>query len=859
MSLATSIKNFADILTDISIVKGFTGDFPKTLLLQQLFLYTFQSLIAFLIYLFSFQWLRDLSYLPLLAPQINPTSLFVDNWFENPASHIFSLSSLPKQATDQLSAGFINSFFFSLPFSLPHLISLRRLFSQGPAAAAASVLGIIAANSLLIMGVIFGLRFLIIPSFSLEPLNYIIGVLVIAFIIKEMANQKGFKLVPLRDKRSLIKMGILTFLLTWCEETNIFHSLSHLTLNAQTTYLDLYPSYTPLNSFIVHTTYLLAFFLGHCLFTALFYYLLFMGSRYISSFRWFTTAMITLRLSKVMLFLIVAFTLSSFPYYGLDYLVTNIAGFLPEDPVYSNTFLSPTAVKTKYPHFFKEIPPAQREQKTPLHLDLNYFDRGLYLNAPIQQKNTVESNTNEIGIDSNDTVLSALQNSKGQDNSSNQDSVTPLSFEELNYQGEYAWIMRNQLSKDLSKMRPSVFTPMFKKPRRRYLQLRKLTDKRMEQAARAAHYRTPLGGLAESQEGILPGEKAPLFIKLTDFLGRSFDSSETIAKPTFLATEKESQQQDHGKKSHSNLEKTSGSDRIGLTELDESQFFKSKNELESKADSSSKKLIQSLSFEKNKNKNPIKEELLFERQIQKTYSKGFSSPFSLQHERMRFRYLPVKNVIKKRYFLNNVYKSLLKTDIDSFLARQPKAHKLAQNQEFQLFQKRKMLQNYYNWLRYYEPFDKMMNLRFQIPDTKSFVDNVYHQQFKGTLKIVRRLFKVTFDSNQNPDQSRVLSYDQMLYNNLQQNENPLFHEELFHQKTVIPNKFKQRNSTDSNSIQTKQEVNSYENEKGKDFQDTYLGRTPFIEESNSSPIYAGWDPILRRFVVTNRFVIKEAE
>lgn len=834
MSLATSIKNFADILTDISIVKGFTGDFPKTLLLQQIVIYSFKVLISFLIYILSFQWLKDISYLPLLAPQINPASLFVDNFFNNPASHIFSFSSLPKQATDQLFAGFFNSFFFSLPFSLPHFISLRRLFSQGPAAAAASAIGIIAANVLLTIGVIFGLRFLIIPSFSFEPLNYILGVLVIAFLIKDMAHQKGFKLVQLRDKSSLIKMGVISFLLTWCEETNIFHSLSSLTLNAQTTYLDLYPSNTPLSSFIVHTTYLLSFFLGHCLFTALFYNLLFVGSRYISSFRWFTTAMVTLRLSKIMLFLIVAFTLSSFPYYGLDYLVTNITGFLPEDPVYSNTFFSPTAVKTKYPHFFKEIPPAQREQKSSLNLDLNYFDRGLYLNAPIQQKNAIESHFSENGVDTNDTVLSALQDSRGQKGMSNQDSLAPLSFEELNYQGEYAWVMRNQLSKDLSKMRPSVFTPMFKKPRRRYLQLRKLTDKRMEQAARAAHNRTRLGNLAQSQEGILPNEKAPLLIKLTDFLGRSFDSGEffTNTKPTYLRTEKELEQQE------SNAEV-----------LD-----------------SSKKNIQDFNFDQKKNKNSIQEELLFERQLQKTYSKGFSPPFSLQHERMRFRFLPVKNVIKKRYFLNNVYKSLLQTDIDTFLARQPTEYKLAENQEYQLFEKRKKLQKYYNWLRYYQPFDKMMNLQFQIPDTKSFVDNVYHQQFKGTLKIVRRLFKVTFDSNQNPDKSRVLSYDQMLYNNLSQNENPLFHEELgtkqssekanltvTKQDIETANKIKQENLADSK----KEELNFFSFENEKNVSAASLDSTPFIEESNSSPVYAGWDPTLRRFVVTNRFLIKQ--
>nr|YP_010731941.1 hypothetical chloroplast RF1 [Phyllosiphon coccidium]WDY12772.1 hypothetical chloroplast RF1 [Phyllosiphon coccidium] len=807
MSLATSVKDFADLLTDISTAKGLTGDFPNALLLQEILIYSGKSLISLVVYIFSFQWLKEISYLPLYTPQIDGASIFGDNLFGNPASHIFSFSSIPKQATDQLLAGFVNSFFFSLPVSLPHLVSLRRLFFQGPWAAAASVIGIVAANLLFLIGVVYGLRFLIIPYFSLEPLNCAIGVLTVAVLVKAFAEQKGFKFVPVWDKTSLLKMSALTFLLTWCEETSLFHSLNHLTLNAQNSCFDLYPCSTALNSFVVHTTYLLAFFVGHCLFSALFYFLILMGSRYLSSLRFFTTARVTLRLSRLMLFLIVAFTVSSFPYYGLDYLVTNVAGFLPEDPAYSNTLLSPTTINTKFPHFFKEIPPAQRDQKTALTLDLNYFDRGLYLNAPKKQKNAAKQPKNAIS------------------------PVVPptVSFEELNYQGEYAWIKRNQLSNNLSKTRRGVFTPIFKKPKQRYFKLRKLHDNRIKEEAQKADNRRTLGATTESHEGILPGERAPLFIKITDFIGRA------VAIPPELRDTEAVSSVYQEESTTKNYESQLGGVRrprtpTGIAESDE----------------------RSAPLLENRKKDPIKEELAFEQKLQNTYSKGFAPPFFLPYERMRSRLLPIKNVIKKRYFLNKVYKSLLETDIDTFLARQPATYKLAENQESQLYEKRQILQRYYNWLRYYQPFEKMLKLRFQIPDSKSFVDRVYHQQFKGTLRVARRLFKVTFDSKQNPTKGRVLSYDQMLYNDLSESENPLLHEELVGGSNT--------RSQEETSLTPLQPLAAGDHARGhEEAYDNCFSCQPFIEESNSSPTYAGWDPTLRRFVVTNRFVLKPSD
>ena len=174
-----------------------------------------------------------------------------------------------------------------------------------------------------------------------------------------------------------------------------------------------------------------------------------------------------------------------------------------------------------------------------------------------------------------------------------------------------------------------------------------------------------------------------------------------------------------------------------------------------------------------------------------------------------------------------MYRTLLKKDIDAFLARQPRKHNLAANQEYNLAKKRQLLEKYYNWLRYYSPFEKELEQLYEIPQTKSFVDSVYHQQFKGTLQIARRLFSVTFDQSQTPAQSlsqsesvtpsvtraelelppsgqtgstsrqvketkkqrRVLSYDQTLYTESDDDVVDgalLLHEQLLSEKNLSP-------------------------------------------------------------------------
>lgn len=835
MSLATNIKEFADVLhniyaqqlssinsTDIVSDGALPLAIPKLVVLQQALIYLAKSLGSGVFYFISFQWLRDFSYFPLLSPEIgNGSSIASDTFLSEPFSYLFSFSksgvnlissnvpnetlhlkqnlSLPFTSflkTDQLFAGFVNSFFFSLPFSLPHLITLRRMFSQGAAAAAASVFGTVAAHSLLLVGVLYGLRFLIIPYYFFQPLTFLIGTVTIAVVITEFVKEKRVYLVPLTHYPSLVRIGTLTFILALCESATVFHDLHHLTLNQQISFLQLYESQNALDSFFIHTAYLLAFVLGHTAFSFLFCYGILKGNEKICSLTGWTLPKTARQINKALLVFIITLTFCGFPYYGLDYLFTKSAGFLPEDPAYINTVFSPTQVRSRNRHF-KSRQYATKNSKTPLELDLNYFDRGMYLNAPKQEKQINDPYKAEKNIGS---FLEKDETTATYD--------PALTFEELNYQGESAWLMRNERARRLPEEQDSKKESVFQKPKMHFKELRLQQDNK--QAEAALKESSQIGILSQWKEGNLPLVTKP---------------SNTRVLP-LRESEKEALFEGAG-------------------------GFATKHEKLNSGD------------EQNLDKRRLLKDVAFEKEIAANYEKSFSSPFGEESDGTPPDLLPVENIIKKRYRLNPVYRALLQTDIDSFIARQPAEYKMTQNQEVSLFKKRHVLEKYYNSIRYYAPIENagFVNLygthffnsgNNSISDKnastslvakpptstpsgknnvsepyrsntytnfpKSFVETMYHQQFKGTLNTVKRFFKLTFDEHQNSNKNRVLSYDQLLYKNRVsypergQKDHPSLHEELDLEKIL-----------------------------------------PFIEESNSSPIYAGWDDKARRFVITNRF------
>jgi len=209
----------------------------------------------------------------------------------------------------------------------------------------------------------------------------------------------------------------------------------------------------------------------------------------------------------------------------------------------------------------------------------------------------------------------------------------------------------------------------------------------------------------------------------------------------------------------------------------------------------------------------------------------------------------ISSELKEKYSDNFVYKFLVSLDIYNFLSNQSKKYKLTSNEEISLFKRRLFLSKYYDTLRNYsklELFQQIFNPLFNGP--KSFANRIYNQQFKGTLKIVERLFSVHLEKGRNvpkfPQPKKqidqlekiakkyykykhdfsTLKFDQPLYKKKFLYKNPLIHEQ----------KMKKIN-----------------------YPIEIADNMPFIEEENSFPFFVGWDNIKRKFIITNRLLTRD--
>ena len=198
--------------------------------------------------------------------------------------------------------------------------------------------------------------------------------------------------------------------------------------------------------------------------------------------------------------------------------------------------------------------------------------------------------------------------------------------------------------------------------------------------------------------------------------------------------------------------------------------------------------------------------------------------------------------LKEKYSANFLYRFLVHFDISNFLQRQPSRNTLKSTDEIALFENRLALGEYYNTLRSYSHLD--LDVDIDLPERatfsrlfcgpKSYVNRIYNQQFKGTLKIVERLFSIHLEDEQNipklPEwdmatttstssvgssrEPSILKFDQPLYKT--DFHNALVHEQFLEKKL------------------------------------------PEVQEIAPSPFFAGWDNEQRKFLITNRLLTRQS-
>lgn len=116
--------------------------------------------------------------------------------------------------------------------------------------------------------------------------------------------------------------------------------------------------------------------------------------------------------------------------------------------------------------------------------------------------------------------------------------------------------------------------------------------------------------------------------------------------------------------------------------------------------------------------------------------------------------------IKQQYQQSRLFKLLIKADIGTFLNRQPKKWSLNGEHEYDLQAKRKIVTRYYDSLRSYAKIATKFSKIFKdfFGGSINLSNQIYNQQFTGTLRNITRFFSLTVDDEQNFSKSKILKY-----------------------------------------------------------------------------------------------------
>lgn len=678
MSFVTSIRDYIDTLNLIS--DSLSHDWTLATFFQETGIYILKTLQTGLLYLVSFQWIRDFTLLPIVLPQVS-ASIFQEIFvLEKPSQVVFDFLEIPNLHQNKFLVGFFNSLFFCLPFSGIHIIAARRLLLLGVSSAVYTIGGYLSGQILFVMCVLFGLRSILIPWLTFEPLPYVLGLLLLFRMSYEMMEDK-YTVVRGWAGRELFYFFFMSFAFAWCEQTTLFQYLGNLTVSANVTNIESFSSTTPLSTFVNHFFYILGLSIGSIVFTYPWGPILFAVRDYYNANIRLTSWNYRLLVHKVTAGLTLIFCVLSLPFYSVDVLLAGPLGFVPRDLVFATTPFGEQRLKDIQPVHFLAGPESKYKF---VNVEVAKYDRGIYLPFP--------------------------------------DGTQGPSFEELHYRGEFCWYNRQDKHTTIADPKKAAFT------------LKKLFEKR----------------LAKVEKKPIP-KRDPLFNKPLVFFDvpQVFEENEIDFKSARIRRF---------------LEHTTSRHMIS----DDRELFTPYFELARK---------------------------------------------SFPHDHVTNDSVFMRNMepsIKYKYYTNPVYKLLLAMDIDLFLNRQPHTSKLNFSEEYDLDDKRRALESYYNSLRDYAELPYSEEFENYFDGAKSFSNQMYNQQFKGTIRSIRRVFSLTLN---NETDETVLKFDQPLYQS--KNSFSPYHEEL---------------SAASLEDQTQN------------------------LESLPRPFYAGWDEHMRKFVITNKIL-----
>nr|YP_009106728.1 hypothetical chloroplast RF1 [Pseudochloris wilhelmii]AIT95544.1 hypothetical chloroplast RF1 [Pseudochloris wilhelmii] len=839
--------------------------------------YVLNSIPAGLFYLISGQWIRDYTILPITAPEYTSSVINEYPIFDLDLSGMgISILDVPHLKENTFILGLINSFFLAFPNSLIYVIAFRRLFFFGKPAAIYTLGGYLLGQWLFITCCILGIRAIIIPWVTWEPFPFFLGFALLWNIFYEFLSDNcldTFRSNRLKSTWSFSGIGyiykkyiITSFLLAWCEQSAMFQYLANVNGTPLASFLEL-----PAGSgFIHHIFYLFGLLAGIISFTAL---LIQIGSVFSERLLYIpfvdanTSIQFKRNLNKTLMFFGV-FVCANLPFYATDYLVTAPLGFISGDHVFSNEH-SPF---NKYNNADRVDMTPNAAKLTPDRKSSRKFQKGETLMGHTSAGQSLDVDTSDLDRGRYLVLPSLTDNPWGR---------TRWGFEDLNKRGEMWWkhqtiyvnggMKREHSRKNWTAKR---FTEkFFPEHNQRYDSFQKLLTVRIE-----PRMKTRAEQVRFADQFSIGNTQTHLEKK---------NQSETFSEIIYP-------QAKSGKGSRF---ETNFLTRHSLTTSKPSE----------KEESSIDPWETAFGFTKQNGYNDV-----YRTSAANAFPMDFTSnswlarqqPNGLQQLRLSAQtQTPIVELLcKKKYYTNPLYKLLLQIDIDFFLNRQPRRYQLSGAQEFDLYQKREILNAYSDSLRAYTQMPGYSIFESVFSGPKSFANKVYNQQFKGTLKLIGRRFALTVDPTSNyiqniddneqgqteeefrneitlsndkavdalrnhnvqpsindqlignpkynRDIQNILKFDQPLYR--QKNKSPIdfWHEEL---KPIAENDIIESEMTAYSIPQWEKAENlDIHNRDLDDISSPLSALLPL-----GSPIYAGWDNTNRQFILSSKLLPRE--
>ncbi|KAL6766054.1 ycf1 (chloroplast) [Auxenochlorella protothecoides x Auxenochlorella symbiontica] len=715
MSLSENIRDYVEVLAGVTETPGNPIEFEK--FISESLLYVLKICQTCILQFLSFQWIRDFSLLPIKIPAFYESLVG-----QTPPGSLFDFLEILHVEQNPLLVGFLNSAFFTLPFSIIHIISIRRLLIQGIPAAVFSFGGYIAGQIVFISCVTFGIQGIIIPWLTLEPLNYIAGLILVARIIFSLRFESLLALKTWHHPKYK-KFFIYSFLMAWCEQGAIFQFLSNVTFSANPTILQGFTSNHLGLSIANNFLYITGILLGSVVFTSFWMWFFLKVKNFVLDRTMFYTSKIISDINRVSFICSIAISLATLPYYAYNYILTGPLGFVSEDDVFESTIFSHNSVPDISPEF------SYITEGKLMELKLFPFNRGQYLVYP------------------------------GED-------IT-VSMEELSYRSDYAWVRRvEKLSLDV------VSTHIKGQRLAENLGFNRVTQSQSErvlpQETPLIFYRLELNNKMKKNDKIqeiinnifaptsessttsssvaysAPAHNEP--ITFTDYLKKQYEELgieyDPIKAKKYIETARE------------------------VAEIqpivEEKQVTKKKRKVNSEEPKEPHQVILDRFYywydfeDVSTDEDDRLQSFIIRNNVQGMYL--FPQAFIQNEVTLGEIHQQISLRLKQQYNSSWIFKSLLKLDIDCLLNRQPRKFRLSGEHEYDLLAKRNILAKYYDSLRFYTkmPYSNIFEEFFS--GSKNLTSQVYNQQFTGTLRNLTKYFSLTVDEELDFSKNNFLEY-----------------------------------------------------------------------------------------------------